>query len=98
MQLEERAQWRVAVYSLNGKLKEENIPLNPKMERQVERKQIPAHVVNRHPHTPLKPQSLTHQTGYKLYVLVKSSLVLVLLGVDFGSPSKTDVSYITEGL
>ena len=98
MQLEARAQWRVAVHSLNGKLKTENIPLNPKMERQVERKQIPAYVVSRHSHTLLKPRTLTHQTGYKLYALVKSSLVLVLLGVDFGSPPKTDVSYITEGL
>ena len=81
MKLKAQARWRVAVYSLNSKLKKENIPHNPKMERQVEWKQIPVHVGRRHAHNQQKPQSLTHLTGRKegrmvLYVPVRRSLVL----------------------
>ena len=78
MKLKARAQWRVAVYSLNSKLKKENKPQKPKMERQVEWKQIPVHVGRRHAHNQQKTQSLTHQTGRKqrravLYVPVSET-------------------------
>ena len=78
MKLKAQARWRVAVYSLNSKLKKVNIPQNPKMERQVEWKQIPVHVGRQHAHNQQKPQSLTHQTGRKqgravLYVPVSET-------------------------
>ena len=81
MLLKARAQWRVVLHRLNGKLKKENLPQNPKMERQVEWKQIPVHVGCQRAHNQQKPQSLTHQTGRKegrmvLYVPVRRSLVL----------------------
>ena len=80
MQLKARAQWRVSVYSVNSKLKKENIPQTPKIERQVEWKQIPVHVGRQHADNQQEPQSLTLQTGRKqrramLYVQVRRSLV-----------------------